>query len=109
MSACRSPEHLSGYIEKNGSRASWNIRHCENGFLYMNVEFVPKNVGRRVRMQGKITVGSQGEKPITRQITFCDDGKVYRYGTLADGVRFRMKDFDIRKPHRVTASIYFEA
>lgn len=100
MVDCPNPGVIEITKTAGGSTATIRFDHCRDGYVYLSVDFSPRNTGERVAVQGYLkNHGHKGSKPVTRKVVFHDSGQVTGYGSTHNGVRFELKPFDWRVPH----------
>jgi hypothetical protein len=98
---CVSPDVIRQKVSFGATQAEITLRHCENGYIYLDVEFSPTRLGAKVAVQGYVHVEGQiGPQTATSKVTFHDDGQVSGYGDLSNGVRFAQKKWILENKHR---------
>ena len=98
---CVSPDTVIVQVRRGASTVTVTLHHCDDdGFMRIEAQFSPRNIGASVSVQGQIKVfGEMGFKDVTAKVQFCDDGTVLGYGDTSNGVRFPQKRFDMSRDH----------
>ena len=98
---CVSPGEVNAVVINGVSTARVTLRHCDDAqYLFLAVEFAPRNIGAAVDVQGTIWIdGQSNRKEATGIVRFHDDGTITNYGDTSNGVRFRQRRFDYDRPH----------
>jgi hypothetical protein len=107
MSNCANPGTETKVVVRDEIRAECSLTHCDDGYVVLNVQFKPRNIGSKVIVQGHFHYeGKRGSEPATRRVTFYDDGSVVGFGNLANGVRFRLKPWFRDARHKTIIDSY---
>jgi hypothetical protein len=107
---CVTPGTITQEYVAGVTKAVVTMTHCDGaGFMYLSVEFTPKNIGASIEVQGAIViVGENGPNHSTGKVIFNDDGSVTNYGDVTHGVRFRQAKHNMKRPHKAILSCSFK-